>query len=87
MPNFAIEIFKVILNSKRDLNLLEYQSKSLLQESGVAIQEFRVLEGKQDAQNLADFSESTEDRTGIRKSRLICGNVYCISFQMCQSTW
>lgn len=45
------------MNPKRNLNLLEYQSKSLLQESGVAIQEFRVLDGKEDAQNLADFSK------------------------------
>lgn len=41
----------------RRLNLLEYQSKGLLQESGVAIQTFRVLEGKQDEQDLNDFSK------------------------------
>lgn len=55
---FAIHIFKVTLNPRRNLNLQEYQSKSLLQESGVAIQEFRVLGGRQDAKNLADFSKS-----------------------------
>lgn len=55
----AFHIFRqVILSPKRNLNLLEYQSKSLLQESGVAIQEFRVLGGKQDANNLVDFSKS-----------------------------
>lgn len=40
---------------KRHLNLLEYQSKSLLQQSGVAIQNFRVLEGKDDGSKLDDF--------------------------------
>lgn len=41
---------------KRNLNLLEYQSKKLLEESGVAIQNFRILEGKKDADVLKDFS-------------------------------
>ncbi|XP_055587482.1 succinate--CoA ligase [GDP-forming] subunit beta, mitochondrial [Uranotaenia lowii] len=41
---------------KRNLNLLEYQSKKLLEESGVAIQAFRVLEGKKDENLLKDFS-------------------------------
>uniref|UniRef100_A0A2M4BP07 Succinate--CoA ligase [GDP-forming] subunit beta, mitochondrial n=1 Tax=Anopheles marajoara TaxID=58244 RepID=A0A2M4BP07_9DIPT len=41
---------------KRYLNLLEYQSKKLLEESGVAIQNFRILEGKQDADVLKDFN-------------------------------
>lgn len=59
MPNGCLSYFRqVIVSPKRNLNLLEYQSKSLLQESGVAIQEFRVLEGKHDAKNLADFSKS-----------------------------
>lgn len=40
----------------RNLNLLEYQSKKLLAESGVAIQAFRVLEGKKDADVLKDFN-------------------------------
>uniref|UniRef100_U5EJ13 Succinate--CoA ligase [GDP-forming] subunit beta, mitochondrial n=1 Tax=Corethrella appendiculata TaxID=1370023 RepID=U5EJ13_9DIPT len=40
----------------RHLNLLEYQSKKLLDECGVAIQNFRVLEGKQDAKILDDFN-------------------------------
>uniref|UniRef100_UPI0020FFCCFA succinate--CoA ligase [GDP-forming] subunit beta, mitochondrial n=1 Tax=Anopheles coluzzii TaxID=1518534 RepID=UPI0020FFCCFA len=40
---------------KRNLNLLEYQSKKLLEESGVAIQNFRILEGKKDADVLKDF--------------------------------
>ncbi|XP_035782731.1 succinate--CoA ligase [GDP-forming] subunit beta, mitochondrial-like [Anopheles albimanus] len=41
---------------KRYLNLLEYQSKKLLEESGVAIQNFRILEGKKDADVLKDFN-------------------------------
>ncbi|XP_055524659.1 succinate--CoA ligase [GDP-forming] subunit beta, mitochondrial [Wyeomyia smithii] len=40
----------------RNLNLLEYQSKKLLAESGVAIQAFRVLEGKKDEAVLKDFN-------------------------------
>ncbi|XP_058129036.1 succinate--CoA ligase [GDP-forming] subunit beta, mitochondrial isoform X1 [Anopheles ziemanni] len=40
----------------RNLNLLEYQSKKLLEESGVAIQNFRILEGKKDADVLKDFN-------------------------------
>ncbi|XP_053695017.1 succinate--CoA ligase [GDP-forming] subunit beta, mitochondrial [Sabethes cyaneus] len=40
----------------RNLNLLEYQSKKLLAESGVAIQAFRVLEGKKDEAILKDFN-------------------------------
>lgn len=42
--------------SARHLNLLEYQSKKLLAESGVAIQAFRVLEGKKDEGVLKDFN-------------------------------
>lgn len=42
--------------SARNLNLLEYQSKKLLAESGVAIQAFRVLEGKKDEHVLKDFN-------------------------------
>lgn len=43
---------------KRFLNLMEYQSKSLLQESGVAIQEFRVLENTENnnVKKLQEFS-------------------------------
>lgn len=48
----------VLKVNKRNLNLLEYQSKTLLDECGVAIQKFRVLEGKQDSKVLDDFSES-----------------------------
>lgn len=42
---------------KRYLNLLEYQSKALLQENGVAIQEFCVLDGTNgsNTQNLQKF--------------------------------
>lgn len=40
----------------RKLNLLEYQSKKLLAESGVAIQAFRVLEGEKDKDALKDFN-------------------------------
>ncbi|XP_052870221.1 succinate--CoA ligase [GDP-forming] subunit beta, mitochondrial [Anopheles cruzii] len=46
----------VYKNPKRYLNLLEYQSKKLLEESGVAIQNFRILEGKQDADLLSGFN-------------------------------
>lgn len=42
--------------SARNLNLLEYQSKKLLADSGVAIQAFRVLEGKKDEYVLNDFN-------------------------------
>lgn len=42
--------------SARNLNLLEYQSKKLLAESGIAIQAFRVLEGKKDENVLKDFN-------------------------------
>lgn len=38
---------QVLKNQRRYLNLLEYQSKALLQDSGVAIQEFCVLDGVQ----------------------------------------
>lgn len=41
----------------RNLNLLEYQSKKLLDEGGVAIQKFRVLESKNDGKVLEDFSK------------------------------
>lgn len=41
-------------SQKRFLNLLEYQSKGLLEESGVAIQRFRVLEGGQDDLKVLD---------------------------------
>uniref|UniRef100_A0A1Q3FGM3 Succinate--CoA ligase [GDP-forming] subunit beta, mitochondrial n=1 Tax=Culex tarsalis TaxID=7177 RepID=A0A1Q3FGM3_CULTA len=42
--------------SSRSLNLLEYQSKKLLEQSGVAIQAFRVLEGRKDEDVLKDFN-------------------------------
>lgn len=42
---------------KRHLNLLEYQSKKLLDEAGVAIQKFRVLESNKDQKVLEDFSK------------------------------
>lgn len=47
------------MNQRRSLNLLEYQSKSLLQESGVAIQEFCVLDGieQNNIENLNNFSK------------------------------
>lgn len=41
----------------RNLNLLEYQSKKLLDEGGVAIQKFRILDAKNDGKVLEDFSE------------------------------
>jgi hypothetical protein len=37
--------------------LLEFQSKKLLDEAGVAIQKFRVLESATDKTTLSDFSE------------------------------
>lgn len=46
----------VLKVNKRNLNLLEYQSKTLLDECGVAIQKFRVLDSK-DSKVLDDFSE------------------------------
>lgn len=49
---------KVLVNQRRYLNLLEYQSKALLQQSGVAIQEFVLLDGSQgnNTKSLQDFS-------------------------------
>lgn len=44
---FAYYAVQVLKNQRRYLNLLEYQSKALLQDSGVAIQEFCVLDGVQ----------------------------------------
>lgn len=41
----------------RHLNLLEYQSKNLLDEGGVAIQKFRVLESKNDGKVLDGFGK------------------------------
>ncbi|KAG5682742.1 hypothetical protein PVAND_012075 [Polypedilum vanderplanki] len=41
---------------KRHLNLLEFQSKKLLDEAGVAIQKFRVLESSNDKNTLSDFN-------------------------------
>lgn len=41
----------------RHLNLLEYQSKNLLDEAGVAIQKFRVLESNNDGKVLDNFSK------------------------------
>lgn len=48
---------QVMQNQRRYLNLLEYQSKTLLQESGVAIQEFCVLNGTNaiNMKNLQNF--------------------------------
>lgn len=46
----------MLLPSVRHLNLLEYQSKNLLDEAGVAIQKFRLLESKNDLKALDDFS-------------------------------
>lgn len=54
---FKNSLQNVLKINKRNLNLLEYQSKTLLDECGVAIQKFRVLEGKQDSKVLDDFSE------------------------------
>lgn len=42
----------------RHLNLLEYQSKGLLQESNVAIQAFRVVESNKDEKALNDFRKT-----------------------------
>ncbi|XP_055676665.1 succinate--CoA ligase [GDP-forming] subunit beta, mitochondrial [Lutzomyia longipalpis] len=50
--------FKIVRSSggRRNLSLLEYQSKQLLDESGVSIQKFRMLEEKRnDADQLKDF--------------------------------
>ncbi|XP_037045896.1 succinate--CoA ligase [GDP-forming] subunit beta, mitochondrial [Bradysia coprophila] len=44
----------LLKSQRRYLNLLEYQSKGLLEESGVAIQRFRVLEGSQDDLKVLD---------------------------------
>lgn len=50
---------QVLQIQRRYLNLLEYQSKALLQESGVAIQEFCVLDGTNgtNTKNLQNFSK------------------------------
>lgn len=50
--------FQILNNQTRQLNLLEYQSKNLLQESGVAIQNFRILDGTgKDKNALNDFGK------------------------------
>jgi hypothetical protein len=42
----------------RNLNLLEYQSKALLESSGVAIQKFRVVQNVEEVKQLTqNFSE------------------------------
>ncbi|XP_058813433.1 succinate--CoA ligase [GDP-forming] subunit beta, mitochondrial [Topomyia yanbarensis] len=46
----------VLRTSTRNLNLLEYQSKRLLEAGGVSIQAFRVLEGKKDEDALKGFN-------------------------------
>ena len=51
-------MFQVAKMQVRYLNLLEYQSKALLESSGVAIQKFRVVENIQEAKCLTqDFSK------------------------------
>ncbi|CAG9803340.1 unnamed protein product [Chironomus riparius] len=45
-----------LTHQKRHLNLLEFQSKKLLDEAGVAIQKFRVLDSKNDEKILEDFN-------------------------------
>jgi succinyl-CoA synthetase beta subunit len=40
------------------LNLLEYQSKKLLDEAGVAIQKFRLIEADNPGKVLEDFSKT-----------------------------
>ncbi|XP_055640336.1 succinate--CoA ligase [GDP-forming] subunit beta, mitochondrial [Toxorhynchites rutilus septentrionalis] len=55
--------------SSRGLNLLEYQSKKLLEESGVAIQAFRVLEGRKDEDILKDFNV----REYVVKAQILAG--------------
>lgn len=49
-------VSRVISNPARHLNLLEYQSKQLLDESKVAIQAFRLIETKNDKKKLDDFN-------------------------------
>lgn len=71
----------------RRLNLLEYQSKGLLQESGVAIQTFRVLEGKQDEADLNDFSKYLATRPEIQlRAKLNLNRSHRCSRVRCQST-
>lgn len=56
-----LAVRKTAVVASRQLNLLEYQSKKLLEQSGVAIQAFRVLEGRKDEDVLKDFSELIVD--------------------------
>lgn len=49
--------FKILQPSIRNLNLLEYQSKKLLDEAGVAIQKFRLIESENKGKVLEDFSK------------------------------
>ncbi|XP_039445890.1 succinate--CoA ligase [GDP-forming] subunit beta, mitochondrial [Culex pipiens pallens] len=51
-----LAVRKAAVVASRNLNLLEYQSKKLLEQSGVAIQAFRVLEGRKDEDVLKDFN-------------------------------
>uniref|UniRef100_T1GL66 ATP-grasp fold succinyl-CoA synthetase-type domain-containing protein n=1 Tax=Megaselia scalaris TaxID=36166 RepID=T1GL66_MEGSC len=46
---------RIQVQTSRNLNLLEYQSKDLLQKCGVSIQEFRVLDHKGAQEALKDF--------------------------------
>lgn len=47
----------MFLPSTRNLNLLEYQSKKLLDDAGVAIQKFRLVEQQNETKVLEDFRE------------------------------
>uniref|UniRef100_A0A1L8E0V7 Succinate--CoA ligase [GDP-forming] subunit beta, mitochondrial n=1 Tax=Nyssomyia neivai TaxID=330878 RepID=A0A1L8E0V7_9DIPT len=47
--------FKAFQTCGRNLSLLEYQSKQLLDDAGVSIQKFRMLAAKNDAEQLRDF--------------------------------
>lgn len=51
-----IKMLNSVLLNNRHLNLLEYQSKKLLDEAGVAIQKFRLLDSKNDRKALEDFN-------------------------------
>lgn len=55
----------MLLPSVRHLNLLEYQSKKLLDEAGVAIQKFRILDSNNDNKVLDDFREFSDSQLKV----------------------
>uniref|UniRef100_A0A7R9JX14 Succinate--CoA ligase [GDP-forming] subunit beta, mitochondrial n=1 Tax=Timema genevievae TaxID=629358 RepID=A0A7R9JX14_TIMGE len=63
---------QAITQQIRNLNLMEYQSKILLQKNGVAVQNFRIIENANEVDdNLKNFIHPTEIRTSISSSSAV----------------